>query len=168
MSLSKAVSSLQLSEDHDSKLELAKRYVKYMISGNNSAKFKYVHCAANETWVVILDKQDLKTGLMNQAGEIVFGPPESCLRHRVVYVKVDSLACTVHVKQVDDYSDGRREKHDFVILPRPTPQSPLSGGEFIGNVPKAFASYLVLQDPELLVSIARNLDLGWSIQIVDY
>ena len=97
MSLSKAVSSLQLSEDHDSKLELAKRYVKYMISGKNSAKFKYVHCAANETWVVILDKQDLKTSLINQAGKIVFGSPESSLTHRVVYVKVDTPTCTVNI-----------------------------------------------------------------------
>ena len=61
-----------------------------------------------------------------------------------------------------------RETHEFVILPRPTPHSPLSGGEFVGKVPEKFASLHVVNDTKVLIAIARNLDLGWSSQIVDY
>ena len=37
-----------------------------------------------------------------------------------------------------------------------------------GDVPEEFASYPVLQDPDLLIAIARNLDLAWTSQIVNY
>ena len=51
MSLSNAVSSLQLSEDRDFELEVAKSYVKYIIiSEENNEQFNYyVHCAETET-----------------------------------------------------------------------------------------------------------------------
>ena len=60
-----------------------------------------------------------------------------------------------------------QETHIFVILPCPTDFIPRQA-EFVGHVPKEFASYPVLQDPELLIAIARNIDLGWSNPIVDY
>ena len=53
------------------------------------------------------------------------------------------------------------------MLPCPTEFIPRQA-EFVGDVPEEFASYPVMQDPELLMAIARNLDLGWSNPVVDY
>ena len=43
MSLSDAVSSLQLSEDYNSKLTLAGDYVKYIVLGSNTQRFRRIH-----------------------------------------------------------------------------------------------------------------------------
>ena len=170
MSLSNAVSSLQLSEDRVSKLALARHYVEYIISGDNKQRFERIHGeSTTETWVATFSGKDLTFRLRNRNrdGEILFGPPQRVLTQRDVYVHADPWRCTVNIEQVDVFSDGMLEEHFFVMLPCPTEFIPRQA-EFVGHVPEEFASYPVLQAPEVLISIARNMDLGWSNPVVDY
>ena len=167
MSLSTAVSSPLMSEDRVFKLALARDYVNYIISGSNKQRFERIHGEqTSETWVATFSGNDLTSRLYDWDGKTVFGPAQRALTRRSVYVHADPWRCTVNIKQVDTFSDGMLETHKFVILPCPTDFLPKQG-ELVEDV-EEFASYLVLQDPELLIAIARNLDLGWSSQIVDY
>ena len=171
MSLSKAVSSPMTSADRVARLALARRWVKYIISGSNQKKFSTcLHGEyMTETWGATFSGEDLTFRLRNRNrdGEILFGPPQRVLTQRDVYVHADPWRCTVNIQQVDAFSDGMQEEHKFVLLPCPTEFIPRQA-EFVGHVPEEFASYPVLQDPELLMAIARNMDLGWSNPVVDY
>ena len=109
MSLSNAVSSLQLSEDRVSKLALARHYVEYIISGDNKQRFERIHGeSTTETWVATFSGKDLTFRLRNRNrdGQIVFGPPQRVLTQRDVYVHADPWRCTVNIQQVDVFSDG--------------------------------------------------------------
>ena len=171
MSLSKAVSSPMTSADRVAKLALARHWVKYIISGSNQKKFsRCIHGEyTTEKWGATFSGEDLTFRLRNRNrdGEILFGPPQRVLTQRDVYIHADPCRCTVNIEQVDVFSDGMLEKHKFVVLPCPTEFIPRQA-EFVGHVPEEFASYPVLQDPELLMAIARNMDLGWSNPVVDY
>ena len=170
MSLSKAVLSPMTSADRVAKLVLARHYVEYIISGLNQEKFRRIHAEfTTEKWVATVSGEDLTFRLRNRNsnGEILFGPPQRVLTQRDVYVHADPWRCTVNIQQVDVFSDGMQEKHKFVMLPCPTEFIPRQA-ECVGHVPEEFASYPVMQDPELLMAIARNLDLGWSNPVVDY
>ena len=170
MSLSKAVSSPMTSADRVAKLALARHYVEYIISGLNQEKFRRIHAEfTTEKWVATVSGEDLTFRLRNRNrdGEILFGPPQRVLTQRDVYVHADPWRCTVNIQQVDAFSDGIQEEHKFVLLPFLPDRLPVPA-EFVGDVPEEFASYPVLQDPEVLISIARNMDLGWSNPVVDY
>ena len=158
------------SADRVAKFALARHYVEYIISGLNQEKFRRILGeSTTETWVAEVSGEDLTYRLRNRNrdGQILFGPPQRVLTQRDVYVRADPWRCTVNIQQVDIFSDGMLEKHNFVVLPCPTEFIPRQA-EFVGHVPEEFASYPVLQDPELLIAIARNLDLGWSNPVVDY
>ena len=158
MSLSTAVSSPLTSEDRVSKLALARDYVKYIISGENKQSYKRIHGEqTTETWVTTFSGNDLTSRHHNWDGKTVCGPIQRALTQRDVYVHADPCRCTVNINQVDAFSDGMLETHKFVILPCPTDFLPKQG-ELVEDV-EEFASYLVLQDPELLIAIARNLYL---------
>ena len=171
MSLSKAVSSPMTSADRVAKLAMARHWVKYIISGSNQKKFSTCIHGENmtETWGATFSGEDLTFRLRNRNrdGEILFGPPQRVLTQRDVYIHADPCRSTVNIEQVDVFSDGIQEEHKFVLLPFLPDRLPVPA-EFVGDVPEEFASYPVLQDPEVLISIARNMDLGWSNPVVDY
>ena len=168
MSLSKAVSSPMTSADRVAKFALARDYVNYIISGQNKQSYRRIHGEqTTETWVATFSGNDLTSRLHNWDGKTVCGPIQRALTQRDVYIHADPCRCTVNIRQVDAFSDGMLEKHKFVFLPCPTDWLPRQA-EFVGDVPEEFASYPVLQDPDLLIAIARNLDLAWTSQIVNY